>query len=125
MRTLGQFYRDEILSLPSEERTLVALPANRGEARAVKDLFGWKVFSGRNVIECRSEEEARYLAIFLDAGLREVYVPNDDETLGRILPQLESLKAKTDEILQSYLASILDRKVRERLRREVFEEITK
>ena len=124
MRTLGQFYKEEVLSLPAEALALVQLPLNGGEAQVIQELFGWKVVSGKRFKECRSEEEARYLKVFLDAGLREVYVPKDDETLSEILPRLERMKAKIDRILQSYLASVLDRKVRERVRYEVLAEIS-
>ena len=124
MRTLGQFYRDEILSLPAETLALVRLPLNGGEVRVEQGLFGWTLVAGKTLLDCRSEEEAGYLKVFLDAGLREVYVPKDDETLSAILPRLERLKGKIDRILQSYLATVLDRKVRERVRYEVLAEIS-
>jgi len=125
MRTIGQFYREEILSLPKEKLASVELPANRDETRIEQDLFGWKLYFGTDFIECRSEEEARYLKVFLDSGMTEIYIPKEDEYLKNIIPQLERLKKKIDEIVNSYLETVLDRKIRERVKHEVFMEITK
>jgi len=124
MKTLGEFYREKILSLPESSLVKRELPDSSGEIRIERDLFGWKVYSGKNFIECRSEEEARYLKIFLDAGLKDVYVP-DDEHLKDILPELEALKARIDEIINSYLDGILNPRIRERIRSEVYNEITR
>jgi hypothetical protein len=124
MRTLGQFYREEILSLPAEDLVLVQLPLNGGDVRVEQGLFGWTLRADKNFLDCRSEEEARYLKVFLDSGMREVYIPKDDETLREILPRLERIKGKIDQILQTYLIGVLDRKVRERVRYEVLAEIT-
>jgi hypothetical protein len=125
MKRIGEFYREKVLSLPKKSLIKKILPNNFGDVKIEKDLFGWRLYSGKNFIQCRSEEEARYLKVFLDAGLREVYVPKDNEYLKSILPELEKLKAKTDEIINFYIDGILDRKIRERVKREVYIEITK
>jgi len=125
MRTLGQFYREDILSLPPEKLARVDLETNGDETRIVKDLFGWKLYAGSDFIECQSEVEARYLKVFLDSGVTEVCVPKDESYLKTILPKLEARKMKIDEIMNSYLETVLDRKIRERIRYEVFMEITK
>lgn len=125
MKRLGEFYREKVLSLPKQSLIKKELPNNSGEIKIEKDLFGWKLYSGKNFIECHSKEEARYLKVLLDAGLREIRVPKDDEYLKIILPELERLKTRIDEIVNSYLESILDRKIREKVRHEVYMEITK
>jgi hypothetical protein len=125
MKLIGEFYREKVLSLPKRSLFKKELSDNSGETKIERDLFGWKLFSGKNFIECRSEEEARYLKILLDLGFTEIYVPKDDAYLKDILPELERLKTRTDEILNSYLETILDRKIKERLRYEVYMEITK
>jgi len=125
MKRIGEFYREKVLSLPKKSLIKKILPDNSGDVKIEKDLFGWRLYSGKNFIQCRSEEEARYLKVFLDAGLREVYVPKDNEYLKSILPELEKLKAKTDEIIKFYIDGILDHKIRERIKREVYIEITK
>jgi len=125
MKRIGKFYREKVLRLPDRSLIKKVLPTNSGEIKIKRDLFGWKLYSGKDFIECRSEEEARYLKVFLDAGLREIRVPKDDKYLQNILPELERLKTRIDEIINSYLESILDRKIREKLRYEVYMEITK
>lgn len=125
MKLIGEFYRGKVLSLPKRKLSKKKFSDNSGEIKIDRDLFGWKLYSGKNFIECRSEEEARYLKVFLDLGLKEIYVPRDDVYLKEILPELERLKSKTDEILNSYLETILDRKIRERLKYEVYMEVSK
>jgi len=125
MKLIGEFYREKVLSLPKKRLSKKKFSDNSGETRIDRDLFGWKLYSGKNFIECRSEEEARYLRVFLDLGLTEIYVPKDDVYLKEILPELERLKSKTDEILNSYLETILDWKIRERLKHEVYMEVVK
>lgn len=125
MKLIGEFYKEKILSLPTRSLSKKELPDNSDEIKIEQDLFGWKLFSGKTFIECRSEVEARYLKIFIDLGLTEIYVPKDDAYLQGILQELEKLKTRTDEILNSYLETILDRKIRERLKHEVYMEVAK
>jgi len=123
MKTLGEFYREKILS----HKNLITrkLPENSDTIKIERDLFGWKLYSGKNFIECRSEDEARYLKVFLEAGLEKIRVPKDDKYLRIILPELETLKSKIDKIINSYAESILDAKIRKRLKQEVWAEISK
>jgi len=123
MKTLGEFYKEKILTCKPLGRK--KLPKNSDEIKIDKDLFGWKLYSGKDYIECRSEEEARYLKIFLEAGLYEVQVPKNDDYLKAILPELENLKSKIDAIINSYLETILDNKIRIRLKQEVWAEISR
>lgn len=122
MKTLGEFYRENVLS--QKNLVLKELLYNTGNIEIDSDLFGWRLHSGKETFECRSEEEARYLKVFFDAGMSEVYVPKDDEYLKKILPELERIKTKIDDILNSYLETVLDRNARERLKHEVYLEIT-
>ncbi len=125
MKFIGAYYKETVLSLPKKSLFKRELPGNLGETKIERDLFGWKLYSGKDSIECRSEEEARYLKVFLDLGFKEIYVPKDGAHLKSILPELERLKTRTDEILNSYLETILDRKMKERLKHEVYMEISK
>ena len=131
MKFIGELYREKVLSLPEQSLLKQEILTNWGGTRIEKDLFGWKLYYNtegkkkvQSVIECRSEEAARYLKVFFDLGMKEVLVPKDDEYLKSILPELEYLKKRTDEILNSYLESILNRQIRERLKHEVYMEIT-
>lgn len=132
MKRIGAFYREKILSLPKKSLTKREEPYySPHDMKIERDLFGWKIWynragrKSRLYIECRSEEEARYLKVLLDVGMKEIFVPKDNEYLKSILPELERLKKRTDEILNSYLETILNRQIRAQLKHEVYMEITK
>jgi hypothetical protein len=124
MKRLGVYYKEKVLSLPEDKLIKREMPDSSDEFRIGKDLFGWKIYLGKQFVECRSEEEARYLAVFYDAGMREIYVPKDEDYLRSILPELERLKARTDEIINHYIDGILNYKIREKIRRIVYSRIT-
>lgn len=121
--TLGNFYRKQILS----HKPLISrkFPKWTGQTRIENGLFVWRLYVGRKAIDCRSEEEARYLRIFLEAGLEEVKVPENQDFLKSILPNIESLKKTIDETLDSYLESIVSIKLRESLNHRLWIEIMK
>jgi len=123
MPTLGDFYKEKILS----QKNLVDrnLPANSGNVEIKQDLFGVKLFYGKkNFIECRSEEEARYLKVWIESGVREISIPADDEYLKTIVLELEELKKKIDQVIHDYTFGILNRRMRQEIRRRVYQEIT-
>jgi len=122
VKTVTEFYKKMIL--PLKDRITIYLPQGKGEKRIEKDLFGWKLYYGRNFIECRSEEEARYLKIFLDIGKSRVDVPGDLNKLKEILPVLEKIKERIDRIIESNLDGLLDRQMRERIRWKVWKEVS-
>jgi hypothetical protein len=123
MKTLGEFYREFIVG--RDDLTLREFLEFNGGCEVVKDLFGWKLYSGKHSIECRSGEEARFLKVFLEAGMHEVSVPSDDNYLKQILPELERLKKRTDEIIGLYVDGVLSSKIKERVRHEVYQELIK
>ena len=123
MRTLGEFYREKLSSRSDLiEKTF---ENNFGEIKIEQDLFGWKLYSDKKYFECKSEEEARYLKVFFEAGVESIKVPKDDKYLKNILPELENLKMKIDKIINSYLETILNRQIMEKLKQEVFAELMK
>ncbi len=131
MKRIGAFYKEKVLSLPEQSRILREMPSSFLEnMEIVRDLFGWKIYytnlgrKSRAFIECRSEEEARYLKILNDSGMTKIYVPEDGEYLKNVLPELERLKTRTEEILNEHLYGILSRKMRQHLRFAVYMELT-
>ncbi|MHA1344440.1 MAG: hypothetical protein ACTSQG_10655, partial [Promethearchaeota archaeon] len=76
-------------------------------------------------IQCSTEEEARYLEIFLDTGINEVRIPKDKEYLKQILPQLEKLKSEIDEEINFHLDYVIDKKLKEQLKHRLWSEILK
>lgn len=125
MRTIGQYYKETVLCLPKKERKKVELPSHWDDVRIEEDLFGWKLWSGNEFIECSSEEEAKYLKVFFDSDVYEFDVPKDNEYLKKILPQLLKNKAAIDEIIDDFSYGILDRQIKAKLRHMVFVDITK
>ena len=132
MKTIGDFLRARILSLPEESLDIREIPYSFLEnMRIVREIWGWKIFYtklGRKkeeFLECRSEEEARYLKVLIDAGMTEIQVPRDDEYLRNILPELERLAKRIDEILHIYMNTLRDRNARQQLKQIVYEQCVK
>jgi hypothetical protein len=121
MKTLGEFYKEKVL-IRSDLADREFLDY-KGEGKVERDLFGWKLYSGKNFIQCRSEEEARYLKVYFDSGMDIVAVPGDNNYLKSILPELEKLKKDIDEIISMYADGVLNRKLKARLKREVYQEL--
>jgi len=90
-----------------------------------QELFGWRLSSGREHIDCASETEAHYLKVWLEAGSESIKVPKDEGYLEEIVPALESLKQKTDAVFEDYLGSILDSRLRQRLLHQLWQEVMK
>ena len=121
--TLGKFYREKILThKPLRTKNL---PKVSGEVKLEQELFGWRLSSGREHIDCASETEARYLKAWLEAGLESIKIPKHEDYLRQIVPKLESLKQKTDKIFEDYLGSILGPRLRQRLLHQLWQEATK
>ena len=121
--TLGKFYSEKILS--QKQVYTKKLPKPSEKISIEQDLYGWRLYSGKKHIACESEQEARYLKVWLEAGLEKVKIPKDKEYLETILPELEKLKKQIDEIVNSYLESILDPKTRTKIEQQLWMEILK
>jgi len=52
-------------------------------------------------------------------------MPKDEDYLEETVPELESLKQKTDEVFEDYLGSILDPRLRQRLLHQLWQEVAK
>jgi hypothetical protein len=126
---IGEYYKEKVLSLPRKERKKFEIPLNDGVTRIENEIFGWKLYyrkHGRKSeasIGCRTEEEARYIKVFMEIEAREIYIPKDETLIAEILPKLEELKKRTDEVLNEYLSAIMIRKHREKLRFMVYKEV--
>jgi type I restriction-modification system DNA methylase subunit len=120
---LGKFYAERVLSQKALETK--RLPPTDGDISIKKTLMGWRLYSGKQSIDCASELEARYLKVWLEAGLDSVKAPTNEDYLKEIVPKLESLKKKIDEIIAPYLDSIVNVKTRDRILRQLSMEITR
>jgi type I restriction-modification system DNA methylase subunit len=121
--TLGKFYAEKVLSQPSLETK--SLPPAGGDISIKQSLMGWRLYSGKQSIDCASELEARYLKVWLEAWLDSVKTPGDEDYLKVIVPELESLKQKIDDIIAPYLDSIVNLKAKDRILRQLWMEITR
>lgn len=126
---IGELYKKEVLTLPKKERKKFELPLNDGSTKIENDFFGWKLYykklgrKSEEHIECRSEEEARYIRVFMDLMAHTIYIPKDDAVIKKILPELERIHKKTDEILSEYLKSLFQRSLREKLKHMVYKDV--
>ena len=114
MEGIGEYYAEKVLTQGKEnlaKRELVGYSCF-GETRMEQDLFGWKIHTKRRVFEFDSELEARYCLIFLELGWRTVLIPKDLNYLAEILPRLEYLKMRADEVIGNGLKRIFGRKIR-------------
>lgn len=121
--TLGRFYAEKVLSQSSLETK--SLPPAGGDISIKQSLMGWRLYSGKQSIDCASELEARYLKVWLEVDLDEVKVLQNEGYLEAIVPELESLKQKIDEIIAPYLDSIVNVKTKDRILRQLWMEITR
>ena len=121
--TLGKFYQEKVLSQKS--LYVKTLPKASDDIDIKQSLLGWRLYSGKNYIDCASELEARYLRVWLQAGMVEVKVPKDEGYLETIVPELESLKAKIDDAIEAHLSFIANPRTRDRIVHRLWQEITK
>jgi len=88
------------------------------------ELFCWRLSSGKDHIDCQSEAEAEYLKIWLESGLEDIKVPEDESYISKILPELKALKERIDRIITDHISSItsqkLQNKILQKLQGELF-----
>jgi len=121
-KLLGHFYREKILNQKPLKTVKLFHPAKAVHIK--NELFGWRLSSGNDHIDCQNEAEAEYLKIWLESGLEEVKVPKDESYISKILPELKSLKEKIDRIISDHISSItsqkLQNKILQKLQGELF-----
>lgn len=128
---IGKYYKEKVLSLPRKERRKFEIPLNDGVTRIENEIFGWKLYyrkhgrKSEDYIDCRTEEEARYIKVFMELEVREIYIPKDEKLIAEILPKLEHLKRQTDEVLGGFLSALMQRKHREQLKFMVYRDVMK
>jgi len=132
-KLLGHFYREKILNQKNLKTVKLfhlaplTSPLSKGGKRGVEiknELFGWRIFSGKDHIDCSSEAEAEFLKVWLESGLEEIKIPKDELYISKILPELKALKEKIDRIISDHISSItsqkLQNKILQKLQGELF-----
>jgi len=113
---LGELYRQ----VQAGEHDLVSLPVFRTSPNLVKTLFGYELTDGHQRLEVPNEAQGRYLGAWALLGLyNETPVPADESTLAKLLPELERMAKEAGQVIKQYLGSIVDKKLRDQLGREV------
>lgn len=112
-KLLGHFYREKILNQKNLKTVKLFHPTK--DIHIKNELFGWRLLSGKDHIDCQSEAEAEYLKIWLESGLEEVKVPKDEAYLSKILPELKSLKEKIDQTISDHISSITSQKLQQKI----------
>ncbi len=120
-KDLKKWYQEKILS--RDDLITKKLPERDGKPEIEKSLFGWQLKSGKKAIQCRSEAEAVYFKVWLEAGAKSVKIPKDEKYLEKITPELEAGKKELDEIIESYLGSILDQKLKSQILHQIWQRI--
>jgi hypothetical protein len=132
MKMLGKLYEEVILSL-GEEALEWRTPDGYADRFILdKDLHGWflrcenKNRPSRSFqTRCNSEEEARYLKMFFEAGLQRIRIPKDETYLKNIVPRIERLYLANKEALEEHTEGILNRSEREAVRSAVWVDVLK
>lgn len=121
-KLLGHFYSEKILNHKNLKTVKLFHPTK--DIHIKNELFGWRLSSGNDHIDCQSEAEAEYLKIWIESGLEEVKVPRDENYISRILPELKELKERIDRIISDHISSItsqkLQNKIMQKLQGELF-----
>lgn len=115
-KLLGNFYKDKILNQKNIKTVKLFHPTKEVEIK--KDFLkggGWLLLSGKDLIECQNESEAEYLKIWLESGLEEVKVPKDETYILKILPELNAIKEKIDQIISDHISSITSQKLQQKI----------
>ena len=121
-QTPGKFFKEKISShKPLSSRNL---PKPSGEIEIVEDIEGYRLYYGKKYILCDTQSEARYLKVWLEAGLESIKIPQDKVYLARIVPRLEKLMQKIKETVESYTDSILQLKLRQKILHQIWQSLT-
>jgi hypothetical protein len=120
MELIGEYHRDKVLALPDAQRKQMNLPTWRDDVKVVNEIFGWVLQRGKEKIECRSEDEARYIYALWCFEWTDFWVPTDDKYLAEILPRLLVLKEGHDEVVEEKTSFYSNRKIRDELRRQIY-----
>ncbi|HLG35979.1 MAG TPA: hypothetical protein VI757_13950 [Bacteroidia bacterium] len=124
MEIIGKYYERTVLSLPENKRRQMDLPSWRDDVKVLNEIFGWVLKCGKEKIECRSEDEARYLYALWSFNWNDFWVPADDKYLTEILPRLLKLKEGHDEVIEERTSIYSNRKIGEELRRRTYLALT-
>jgi len=121
--TLGSFYKRRVLSKKNLQK--IDLPEKFEPLEIKKTLWGFRLVSGKNSLDCASKEEAEYLKIFVEAGWESVKASKDLEIIKKLLPTLKKISQKVKESLEYYADGIIDERLTNQIETLVWQEVSK
>ena len=121
-KSLKKWYEEKILSRTDLETR--KLPEIGNNLKIEKGLYGWKIKGDKGSLQCTSEPEAEYLKIWLEIGSKSISIPKDEAYLLKVTAELKTLKKEIDDIIDSYLGSILDNKLKSQILYRVWQSIS-
>jgi hypothetical protein len=121
-KNLKKWYEEKILS--RNDLVIKELPEIGNNLEIEKGLYGWKIKGNKGSLQCTSEVEAEYLKIWLEIGSKSISIPNDEAYLLKVTAELKTLKKEIDDIIDSYLGSILDNKLKSQILYRVWQSIS-
>lgn len=119
--TLRKFYKEKVLN--QKDLITKKLPELKDKIEIKKGLFGWQIVSGKSSIDCRSEDEAQYLKIWFEVDAKSIKIPKDEKYLIKITKEFKKIKSDLDKIIENYLGSILDQKIKNQILHQIWQKI--
>lgn len=124
--TLGTFYKNNILNQKKLKKINLPNIGLNFIPHIDKELMGWRLYySKKDFIICDSEEEARFIKVFLDFEIEELSIPTDINYLSSIISNLENLKEKIDNVINDSLETIYSTKLKNNLKHQLVREVSK
>lgn len=121
-KSIKKWYEKEILQRDDVKE--VEIPNLGDNLRIEKGLYGWEIKGDKGSLIYESEAEAEYLKIWLELGIKSIYIPKDNIYLLKAVEELKALKNEIDAVVESYLSSVLDAKLKSQILYRVWQSIS-
>ncbi len=121
-KSLKKWYEEKILSRNDLETK--ELPEIGNNLKIEKGLYGWKIKGERGTLQCTSEAEAEYLKVWIEIGAKSIDIPKDETYLSKVAEELKTLKKEIGDIIDSYLGSVLDIKLKSQILYRIWQSIS-
>lgn len=121
-KSLKKWYEERILSRKDLETR--ELPDLGNNLKIEKGLYGWKIKGDKGSLQCTSEAEAEYLKIWIEIGTKSVDIPKGETYLSKVVEELKALKKEIDNLIDSYLVSVLDAKLKSQILYRLWQSIS-
>ena len=119
---LGNYYKRNVLS--QKQLHEITFPELEESTRIDQTLMGFRLVSGKQSIDFKSEAEARFCQIFLEAGWAKIKTPSNEIIL-KISPQLEKIVQHVNEAINYYTEGLIDEKMKNHITNLVCQEVSK